>query len=430
MFKKIFFILILSPAFCMSQTISIDEFIESGKDILDYKALQAVKNSLPEDILITADDIGDFSGDGKNDFAIAYRYQKSRDRNIFVHLYCDSLSSYIPIFSDTLQFCDLPIEIAFTISKDVCYITQKLEEKSWKITGYSFYKNEFKLVDNYVTNVKSANRRFQFGEEDYINYSNLFSFTGYFDLNSVEQFMKAKYFIFPVYDLKRNIYNGYKHKIKIDDSWKWNEDSVNANTYGSILINKDKEKFIIDIEFQKSVLDNLEPAQENSIDYCFDRSGKRYLDRIPSGFVRRTPKFRNKIDDDVSHFKIIFKLKGFNPERMEYQLGKNFNYTYKDKITYEIFPDSSSKIRLSIPTGIFNFKNNIDEIGNFISLKLKLKDGSELNLKNSEGSASDPSTYSRMVIIKDHNFFGSLVNNKFKLLYNKIRANGLLTIPE
>ena len=195
MLKKILYILILCPVLHLSQTISFDEFIESGKNALNTKALQTVKNSLPDDIIITADDIGDFSGDGKNDFAIAYRYQHSRDKNILVNLYCDSLSSYVQIFSDSLQFYELPIEIAFNISQNVCYITQKLEDKSWKIVGYSFYKNEFKLVDSYVTEVKSISRRFQFGEEDYINYSDLTSFTGYFDLNSIEQFKKTKFLI-------------------------------------------------------------------------------------------------------------------------------------------------------------------------------------------------------------------------------------------
>jgi hypothetical protein len=430
MLKKILYILILCPVLHLSQTISFDEFIESGKNALNTKALQTVKNSLPDDIIITADDIGDFSGDGKNDFAIAYRYQHSRDKNILVNLYCDSLSSYVQIFSDSLQFYELPIEIAFNISQNVCYITQKLEDKSWKIVGYSFYKNEFKLVDSYVTEVKSISRRFQFGEEDYINYSDLTSFTGYFDLNSIEQFKKTKFLIFPVYDLKRNIYSGYKHKIIIDDSWKWTADSVSKNNYGSILISKDKDKIIINMDFLKSVLDNINPTEENNIDFYFDRSGKRFIERMTASFGKRVPKFRNAIDDDISHFKISFNLKGSKLPGMEYQLGKNFNYSSKDKIKYEVFPDSINRISLSIPTDVFNLPINNNELGNFISLKLMLRDGSVLNLKSSEGSETDPSSYSRMVFIKDHNYFGVVKNNKFKLLQNKILSNGIIPTPE
>ena len=159
-------------------------------------------------------------------------------------------------------------------------------------------------------------------------------------------------------------------------------------------------------------------------------SGERFIERITASFGKRVPKFRNAIDDDISHFKISFNLKSSKLHRMEYQLGKNFNYSSKDKIKYEVFPDSINRISLSIPTDVFNLPINNNELSNFISLKLMLRDGSVLNLKSSEGSETDPSSYSRMVFIKDHNYFGVVKNNKFKLLQNKILSNGIILTPE
>ena len=430
MFNKLFLLCFLIIGKCFSQSITFNEFIEQTSKSLNLKPLLEVQYSLPEAIIITAADIGDFSGDDKNDFAIAYRLKESRDRKIFVNLYCDSLSSYVPILSDTMEFVDLPIEIAFNISHEVCYITQKLEEKSWKIIGYSFYKNELKLVDQYFTDVKQPNRRLQFGEENYTNYSNFSSFIGYFDLNSIEQFKKTNYFIFPVYDLKRNIYNGYIRKIIINDSWEWRKDSNIVKRFGTISFSKDNDRLIADLKFDKSIIETLDTVKENIIDFYFDRSNERYLEKSPINFGKKIPKFRNSVDEDISHFSIIFKLDGSSPSRLEYQLGKNFNFIYKDKIRYEVFRDSSYNIQISIPINIFNKKYPGKEINNLISLTLYTKQGDVIKLKSSDGSEKDPSSYSKLVIISTDDYFGHILNNKFQLLQHKNLENGIIKYQE
>jgi hypothetical protein len=430
MCKNFLFLLLLLFSETFSQTISFDEFTNLFKKSLNNQSLQTVKETLPEGILITAEDVGDFSGDGKDDFAIAYRLKESRDRTIFVNLYCDSLADYIPVFSDTLEFVDLPIEIAFNISNEVCFITQKLKEKSWKIIGYSFFKNELKLVDLYFTDVQQPNKRLQFGEENYTNYSELLSFIGFFDLNSIEQFKKNNYFIFPVYDLKRNIYTGYKKKISINDTWKWEKDSNMINNYGNISFSRDKEKIIVDLVLNKSFIQKIDPFKENIIDFYFDRSNERYSDKIPINFGKKAPKFRNSIDDNISHFSIIFKMNVPNTSRMEYQLGNEYNFSYKNKIKYDVISDSSYKIKLSIPINIFNKKNPDREINNFVSLTLFSKEGGVLKLKSSDGSETDPSSYSKMVIINKDDYFGNIVNNKFHLLQQKNFLNGIIKNQE
>jgi hypothetical protein len=426
MIKNIFIFSFLLFCECFGQTITFDEFIEQANKSLKVNALIGVQNSLPEEINITAEDIGDFSGDGKNDFAIAYRLKTSRDRTIFVNLYCDSLNSYVLVFSDTLEFVDLPIEIAFNISNKLCFITQKLEERSWKIIGYSFYKNELKLVDLYFTDVKQPNKRFEFGEENYTNFVKLPSFIGYFDLNSIEQFKKSNYFIFPVYDLKRNIYNGYQRKISINNYWEWKKDTNIVDRFGTIVFSREKERLIIDLQFDKSLIERLNTAKENVINFYFDRSNKRYLEKIPGNFVKKAPKFRNTDDEDISHFGIVFKVNSITPPRLEYQLGNNYNFSYKDKIKFNVVSETNYNIQMSVPFGIFNRKNIDGEINNFVSFRLFLNDGTVLDLKSSDGSESDPSSYSKLLIINLGDYFGHIVNNKFQLLQQKSWKNGII----
>jgi len=115
---------------------------------------------------------------------------------------------------------------------------------------------------------------------------------------------------------------------------------------------------------------------------------------------------------------------------MEYQLGNEYNFSYKNKIKYDVISDSSYKIKLSIPINIFNKKNPDREINNFVSLTLFSKEGGVLKLKSSDGSETDPSSYSKMVIINKDDYFGNIVNNKFHLLQQKNFLNGIIKNQE
>ncbi|MCX6149645.1 MAG: hypothetical protein NTX22_03870 [Ignavibacteriales bacterium] len=423
--KKLLFILIIISGISLSQTISFDEFVETNKTVLDKKPLLEVKDNLPDDIILTGADIGDFSGDGKNDFALAYKIKNSRNKVIYISLYCDSLSHYIPIFSDALEYFELPIEIAFSIAKNICYVTQKLEEKSWKITGYSFYKNEFSLVDKYITEVKKLNKKFQIGEENYSNYSNLNSFVGYFDLNSIEQFKKTSFYIMPVYDLERNIYKGFKRKIIIDDSWKW-KDSSNGNKYGEVFFAKDKDRLILDFRLYKSTLEKLDPNKNNFVEFYFDRSKEKILEKVSAGLIKKIPKFRSTIDENIFNLTFTFNLKQANLFRLESNIGKTYNISYKDKIKFDSDLDSSFHTRISIPIAIFNLPAGEKYLNNFILLNFALKDGNNLFLQNSDGSETDPSSYSRLEFIGNDYYYGLIKNNKFKLLMEQMIENAVV----
>ncbi len=414
---------ILYSGVLLSQTISFDEFIETSKGFLNQKALEQVKETYDEDCLITSADIGDISGDGKNDFAISIREKKAKDRIININIYCDSAGSYIKVFSDYLQFFELPIEIAFNISKQVCYVTQKLEEKKWKVSGYTFYKNELKVVDLYSTDILPINKRWNVGEENYSNYTDLISFVGYFDLHSIEQFKKNKYFLFPVYNKKRNLYKGYRREILLSNLWNW-QDTVVSQVYGKVSFNRSEGNLILNLSFNNEIINKIGKSGKINIDLNFDRSAKR-LNKNNNSFVNHLP-LRNKLDENISKINIEVLPGNSNRTKIDINSGKNFTLEFQDGIDVNFEPAADQMMQIKLPNEYFNLPEGQTEIGAYVMIRFKLNDTNEIVLTSSNGEIDDPSAYSRLFLLDDNEFYGYVENSKFEKLIEKLKSNGII----
>ncbi|MGE5439626.1 MAG: hypothetical protein ACM3UR_07200, partial [Bacteroidota bacterium] len=318
MIRKIFYLFVIFSGILQAQTITFDEFLTISKGSLKHDALLEMKNMLPKNFVITALDYADFSGDGKNDLAIAVRPLNRHDRTIYVYMFCDSLNHYTLVHADTMKFVVLPIEIGFSINNKVCYITQKIEDKSWAITGYSFLKNELALVDYYRTEVRPLNKKTDIGLERYNNYWNLQAFTGYYDVNTLNEYKKTNYFYHPVYSLKRNLYSGYDRSVSIDKSWLWDNSKAGGSpSWGTVTVSKDEAQkddpeMVIDLTLNRSFLSGLDSLLLNELTICFDRSAERLI----KGATRRGEKFRESADEDVARINISFNISSPSQARL------------------------------------------------------------------------------------------------------------------
>ncbi len=405
-----------------SQTISFDEFIQTSRGFLNNEALEHVKESFDKDCLVTSADIGDISGDGKNDFAISIREKKAKDRIININVYCDSAGSYIKVFSDYLQFYELPIEIAFNISKQVCYVTQKLEDRKWKITGYTFLKNELKVVDLYSTDVLPVNKRWQVGEENYNNFIDLTSFNGYFDLNSIEQFKKSKFYVFPVYNKKRNLYKEYKREIELSNLWNWQDTIVNKR-YGKVSFSNSDDKLCLHLTLSEDIVEKFSKADKINISCSIDR-GLNRLNDISKTSIKHLP-LRNKPDENISNIEIEVLPGNSNRTKFEVKTGKNYSEIFQNDINVNVGEETAWYLNLDIPVEYLNLSENQNELGVYLMIRFTLNND-EIVLTSSSGYISDPSSYSRLIFMDDNQFYGYIENSKFERLINKLRSNAII----
>ncbi|MGE5351164.1 MAG: hypothetical protein ACM3P0_03720 [Acidobacteriota bacterium] len=428
MIRKIFYLFVIFSGILQAQTITFDEFLTISKGSLKHDALLEMKNMLPKNFVITALDYADFSGDGKNDLAIAVRPLNRHDRTIYVYMFCDSLNHYTLVHADTMKFVVLPIEIGFSINNKVCYITQKIEDKSWAITGYSFLKNELALVDYYRTEVRPLNKKTDIGLERYNNYWNLQAFTGYYDVNTLNEYKKTNYFYHPVYSLKRNLYSGYDRSVSIDKSWLWDNSKAGGSpSWGTVTVSKDEAQkddpeMVIDLTLNRSFLSGLDSLLLNELTICFDRSAERLI----KGATRRGEKFRESADEDVARINISFNISSPSQARLVTSIGSNYRVKRASEIKLAARNTGDLTFRLRLPMEMFNIAQNMNEIGTFISLALKAKNGSEMLLKDSDGDYDDPSSYARMILLRQGEYYGNVQTNRFDLLLKKLSENGIL----
>lgn len=428
MIRKIFYSLLLISGILQAQTITFDEFLTISKGSLNRDALLEIRNILPKNFAITALDYADFSGDGKNDLAMAVRPLDRHDRSIYVYMFCDSLNHYTLVHADTMKFVVLPIEIGFSINNKVCYITQKIVDKSWAITGYSFLRNELALVDYYRTEVKPLSKKTEIGLERYNNYKNLQAFTGYYNVNTLNEYKKTKYFYHPVYALKRNVYSGYDRSVAIDKSWLWDNSKAGGSpSWGTITVSKDEAQkddpdMVIDVTLNRDFLSGIDSLSLNEMTICFDRSAERLI----KGATRKGEKFRESSDEDVASIKVRFSTYNPGQASLIHTIGSNYRVKRSSDIKLTGKFTGGLTFRLRVPVEMLNLSPDMNEIGTFISLSLKSKDGTDILLKDSDGDYDDPSSYARMVLLNEGEFYGSVQTDKFDLLKKKLSENGIL----
>jgi len=327
--KKLILLLLILSSPIFSQTMTYDDFLDVAKKSLNVAALKELRIILPKDFTVTALDIGDFSGDGKNDFGLAIKPSRS-NRAIYVYLFCDSLGSYALVHSDTLDFVELPIEIGFSISNQTCFLTHKIKDKNWSITGYSYIRNELAVTDHYNTDVRSIKRNL-IGKEVYNNYQTLHSFEGYYDINTLNEIRKSYFLSHPVYERKRNIYNSFVRSSVINESWRWDDADTSVKMeYGRISFSREAGSLIIDLRLHEQFAKTLDSSSLQNISLFFDRTIKR-----SPGYSRRIPEFRDKPDEETGSIDLTWSNIRPDSSELHANWGKSYNHEGKDDIRYE-----------------------------------------------------------------------------------------------
>ncbi|MCX7929298.1 MAG: hypothetical protein N2663_01040 [Chlorobi bacterium] len=83
-------------------------------------------------------DAGDFSGDGNYDLACVVRHRAEKGKRLWVYLFVDVDGYLTHIATKEYRFVELPLEVGVVIRYGICYITEKLQQFNWRITGYRF----------------------------------------------------------------------------------------------------------------------------------------------------------------------------------------------------------------------------------------------------------------------------------------------------
>ncbi len=419
---KIFLFWISLTAAVFSQTITFDEFLDLSSGVLDTAKASKIISYFPERFQITALDYGDVSGDGLTDFAIAVDPLGNRGHEVFIFVFCDYPDEYKVIYHDTLEYVITPLEIGFSIANENFYITHKEYQLNWTIKGFSFFKEEFSEVDIYHTDTVKIKRNSAIGKETYINYHDLSSFIGYYDLNTVAEKAKYKYYTIPAYDYRRNVYGRYPKKLRLNKALEFSADSVDTGQfdYGDFEVVKDGEYIRLIARIDASFI-----KRNTSINLktYFDLSGAEFN----YNKKKKTKTFRDSLDNDIFGMEVSFA--GDSITGTSFYNRERVSDSDIRKIKLLKYSGNKFEINLFLPAAFFYRKGSLDTIKSFIAFEFN-RNGIVKELKNTSGSLNNPSTYGYMLFIKDGDFLGIRRNKRFSELINKLYSNGVLREKE
>ncbi|MEK6571527.1 MAG: hypothetical protein AABZ61_09165, partial [Bacteroidota bacterium] len=202
--------LVLSPSVLRAgsdYSISFEEFKKRLEGVFDEEQFRDLRYHLPEEFAIWGYDVGDFSGDDELDVALSVRPKDFKEKNVQVFFFVNSEQGFIEASKLTVGYFEIPIEVGFTIEQGICFMTSKERDHHWFITGYTYRKGSFLLVDRFEVGrqLVGPEGKAEIGHEIYDNYLTLASRESFFNVANGKLFLAAHYYTFPVYRTERRL---------------------------------------------------------------------------------------------------------------------------------------------------------------------------------------------------------------------------------
>jgi hypothetical protein len=442
MIRKLFIILILN-------FISISAFSQSGIKFLEFaKRLEPyydnslitdVKNQLPQgdDYTIWGYDVGDFSGDGNNDVAMAVRLAGDNTKNMQVYLFVDIEGYLRKVGQFDYKFLDLPLEIGVVIKRNACYITQKNMQFNWDVDAYVYDNGNITQLDKFTTR-KLGNLTF----ESYKNFKDLRATQKYITTKNNQEVFFRDYMMIPSYTRGRTIYKGIQANIFTDyvdyvnEGAFWWKGSKDCSFKISSSYDNEFLYFTIDINDDAIVLQYCDTCIADFIDVWFDVNLYTNGDRFS---IKNGDKidFRSKIDKGIFRISVypgnFLELEPTVKVSTTDELSNEQKFEAKNIKAISNLKDGGYIIKFRIPLSLlgldFNFKdkNKIYEIGNTIIVTdydNEFRPEEKTEIATSVFKVNDPSTYSILLLIPDNMWFGNSSNIFSDEILKNLLENG------
>jgi len=144
------------------------------------------------------------------DVALSTRPENARDRNIDVHFFVNDGREFRHVQTLQRAFVLEPIEVAFSIERGTAFVTEKMGEFTWRITGYAVQNGVFRRVSQWTTDRMHHN-----GQPTAVGFERAYDMRTnlaeehFYGTNSSRSFLRQKFYDLPVFgrhdDVPENI---------------------------------------------------------------------------------------------------------------------------------------------------------------------------------------------------------------------------------
>lgn len=146
-----FFILVFVRQSKSQDEMDFEEFMGMMSETMTDKQLDELSYLVPWNIKVLGYGYGDFSGDYRDDVVLSIREKDVTPKNTVDIYFFENIgdTTYKLIKKTNLRWIDIPIEIAFMVKDEKCYVTHK-DSENWYFTGYKIEDEELVKVDNEI----------------------------------------------------------------------------------------------------------------------------------------------------------------------------------------------------------------------------------------------------------------------------------------
>lgn len=340
MLKYLFlFNLIFSCSLYSQSGMTFEELKFKVADYFDETLLNDLGKELPNgnNFRIWGWDVGDFSGDGYYDIAIAVRKFGVGNRKVDVYLFCDIEGYLVKVSQFEKDFYEIPLEVGIVIKDNVCYVTQKEKQFHWFIEGYTFDNGNIILVDKFETEKQQNHTK-----ETYKNFIDLKVKEKIINTKNGDVKQEIEFLTIPSYPRGSIVYKGftnyaelYKVENVIKGSYEW--EGIKDLSY-KISSGYDSEflYFHFDVKDDVLILPSCEDCKGDYVDIWFS---------IPKS-------------KDTTLLKLSMYLGDFTEEKASFSISSNLelddelkDYFSKLKVV-SIEIDSGYSIKCKIPLNL------------------------------------------------------------------------------
>jgi len=151
-----FFLLIFTRAAKSQDEMDFEEFMGMMSVTLSDQQLDELSFLVPWDIRVLSYGYGDFSGDDKVDVVLSIREIGVTPKNTVDVYFFENVgdTTYNLISKKNIKWIDIPIEVAFLVRDEVCYVTNK-DKSNWYFTGYKIEDEKLVKVNREVYPIES-----------------------------------------------------------------------------------------------------------------------------------------------------------------------------------------------------------------------------------------------------------------------------------
>lgn len=339
--------------------ITFDSLARAVDPFFAPELVKDIRDALPQNAFdVWSYDVGDYTGDGANDFALVIRQRNDSRKRMNLYFFVDDDGTLRLIKQTTVDFVELPIEVGVAISQGTAYMTRKLKEFNWEISGYRYRDGVVMMVDKFTT-APQGNMTY----ETYRNFQTLEGYERYINSTDTSLVFRSDFLTTPCYNRGRDVTSGYQATARaaltryiLRGSYYWGGEGDLALNVRSAF---DKDFLYFSIFVRD---DEVIPVGVKDNDTTADRL-ELWLDMYSLGdrfrVGRRARDFRMKTDSNI--YALTIALGDFGDQQARVRLSSSNNMDEMQRNAAKSIKavasklDSGYAVKLRIPFMLFGF---------------------------------------------------------------------------